>query len=200
PEGLRPSQKMREGFLVVLGIAAIVMTYTRAAWAGLALGFFTIIVIGVRRRDITTRQVGIVIAALVVTVVVCMPIITARLTEAPLGESYDERAELNRMAMLVITAHPVLGVGPGAYGFAYKNYLTDEFSDDWLYTVHNEYLLRTAETGIIGGLVFVVLLLKAFGQFRRESTRGSWEQRTFAVGMTAGMLAVCWQMYWVPWR
>jgi O-antigen ligase len=197
---VRDSRRTREGVLVVLGIVAIVMTYTRAAWAGLAIGFVAIIVVGFRRRDITMKQVGIVLIAMVITAIVCLPIISARLTEAPLGESYDERAALNRMAMLVITAHPVFGIGPGAYGFAYKNYLTDEFSNDWLYTVHNEYLLRTAETGVIGGLVFVIFLLKAFGQLRRASMHGDWEQRTFAVGMTAGMLAVCWQMYWVPWR
>ncbi len=193
-------RRTREGLIVVLGIIAIVMTYTRAAWAALAFGLCSIIVIGVRRRDITMKQVGIVVSAAMVAAVLCLPMINARLNQAPLSDSYDERAALNRMALLVIGAHPVLGIGPGSYGFAYKSYLTSEFSDAWLYTVHNEYLLRTAETGIVGGLVFVVLLLKAFAQARRVSRRGDWEQKTFGLGMTAALVALCWQMYWVPWR
>jgi len=66
-----------------------------------------------------------------------------------------------RIAVRAIEAHPLLGLGPGAYGYLYKAYLPDDLPRQWLYTVHNEYLLRAAETGIPGGVAFVVLLVAA---------------------------------------
>jgi O-antigen ligase len=133
------------------------------------------------------------------SVVALMPLIQRRLEES-VSDAYDERAGLMRIAFEVIKAHPVFGVGPGAYSHVFKEYLPAGM-DQWLYTVHNEYLLRAAETGIIGGIAFVWLLLAALRQSRdllRYSS--SPEIRALALGWGAALLYLAWQMYWVPWR
>lgn len=200
----RPSkrQSIAESLVIILGILVVVMTYTRAAWAALVLGLACITVVGVARRYITLRQVVIIVVVMVLAAVAMIPMINARLEEAPLADSYNERANLNRMAILVIGAHPVFGVGAGAYQYAYKGYLTADLAapDVWQYSVHNEYLMRTAETGLVGGLVFVWLMLRGLSHARRLSRSPDWQMRTFGLGWTAGILALSWQMYWVPWR
>jgi putative inorganic carbon (HCO3(-)) transporter len=190
-----------DGVLVILGIVAIVLTYTRAAWAGLALGLAYITVVGFRQRHITLKQIAVIAAVALVVLAAAAPLMQQRLTEEPLGESYDERARLNQIAIGIISQHPLFGVGPGAYNYLFKEYMTSDWQDEfWAAGVHNEYLMRTAETGLPGGIAFVWFLAAAFAQSRRLSRSNNRTTRIFGLGWSAGLLALAWQMYWVPWR
>ncbi|MCC6848703.1 MAG: O-antigen ligase family protein [Deltaproteobacteria bacterium] len=184
----------------VLGLVALALTFTRAAWAGFLIGFMYILVFGARYTRIRPRTVAMIVCAAVVVVLALAPLIQRRLSES-VGDAYDERAGLMRIAMNVIEAHPVFGVGPGAYSHVFKEYLPPGGMDQWLYTVHNEYLLRAAETGVLGGVAWVWLLLAALRQSRDLLRRSaSPEMRAFALAWGAGLLNLAWQMYWVPWR
>ncbi len=184
----------------VLGLVALVLTFTRAAWAGFFIGFVYVIVFGARYTRVRPRTVAMIVVAAIVVVVALAPMIEMRLSES-VGDAYDERAGLMRIAMAVIEAHPVFGVGPGAYSHVFKEYLPPGGMDQWLYTVHNEYLLRAAETGILGGLAWIWLLLAALRQSRDLLRRSaSPEMRALALAWGGGLLNLAWQMYWVPWR
>lgn len=197
----REHRSRTDGILALLGVSAIVLTFTRAAWAGLFLGLAYITVVGIRRRYITMRQLTVLGVAAAVIMTFGIPLMQARLQEAPLGESYDERARLMQIAIGIIEEHPVFGVGPGAYNYLFKEFLGDFDTDEnWVAGVHNEYLMRAAETGIVGGLTFIWLLLAALSQARRLSRSPNGSVRTFGLGWTAGLIALSWQMYWVPWR
>jgi hypothetical protein len=196
----RREQHPFDWLLVLLGVTAIILTFTRAAWVGLALGLGYITVIGVRRRYITARKLVIVAVAVVAIAIPAIPLMQARLNLAPVGDSYDERANLNWIAVNVIIHHPLFGLGPGAYDQEFKQYLPPGADRFWLAGVHNEYLMRTAETGLPGGIAFVWLLLSALAQARRLSHSTDTRTRIFALGWSAGLLALAWQMYWVPWR
>jgi O-antigen ligase len=186
--------------LVLLGVTAIILTFTRAAWVGLALGLAYITVVGIRWGYITARQMIVVAAAVVAVSIPAIPLMQARLNAAPVGDSYDERANLKQIAVNVILHHPVFGIGPGAYDHEFKQYLPPGSDRFWLAGVHNEYLMRTAETGIAGGVAFVWVLLSALSQARRLSRSSDTRTRIFGLGWSAGLLALAWQMYWVPWR
>jgi O-antigen ligase len=103
------------------------------------------------------------------------------------------------MAYRVIAAHPIAGVGPGAYDQTYKSYLTPELAERWQWTVHNYYLLRTAETGIPGGLAFVALLVLALRQALRLMDSANRLLQPIALGWSAGIIALCFQLYWDMW-
>ncbi len=183
----------------VLGLVALVLTFTRAAWAGFFLGFSYILAFGARYTRIRPRTVVMIVVAALVVVVALAPLIQRRLSES-VGDAYDERAGLMRIAMVIIKAHPVLGVGPGAYSHVFKEYVPSGMRQ-WLYTVHNEYLLRAAETGVLGGVAFVWLMLATLRQSRdllRFSSRP--EIRALALAWGAALFNLAWQMYWVPWR
>jgi putative inorganic carbon (HCO3(-)) transporter len=71
----------------------------------------------------------------------------------------QSRIPLMGLAFRMIQDNPVLGVGANNFAIMIERYATSEFSSDWLYTVHNQYLLVWAETGTVGLVALLWLLL-----------------------------------------
>jgi O-antigen ligase len=140
--------------------------------------------------------VTFVCAAAIAGALAVAPMIAIRLQSAPLGESYAERAALMAMAARIIKAEPLLGVGPGAYGHVYRRYLTAEDEMNWLWIVHNRYLLRAAETGIPGGIALVLMFVTAIRLALRLLRARDPFIATFALGVSGGLVAMLWEMYW----
>src|SRR5262249_1953876 len=187
------------GTIVLLGIGALVLTFTRAAWGASALGLLWIILVGYRRRLVARSRLGLVGLSALLAALAAAPAIMHRMDSAPLERSYQERAALMQMALEVIAAHPIVGVGPGAYESTYKAYLTPELAGHWQWTVHNYYLLRAAETGIPGGLSFIALLVVALRQGLRMMRSNSLAIRPAGLGYSAAILGLCFLLYWDMW-
>jgi O-antigen ligase len=58
----------------------------------------------------------------------------------------------------MIKDRPLLGVGANNFAFAIPDYAGPAFSRDWVYTVHNKYLLVWAEAGLGALLAFLWFL------------------------------------------
>ena len=181
-----------------MGAAALLLTFTRAAWAGFALGFVWLIGLGVWRRLIRPLRLWFVLGMLGLVVLIMLPNVMFRL-ESDHSSDYEERVRLIKMAWNVIQAHPILGVGAGAYSFVFRQFQPHALLDNkevWVYIVHNVYLLRWAETGVAG---LLSLLLFFFAGFRKAfvCTRiGNENQATLALGCSAGIVALLWEMMW----
>lgn len=182
-----------------MGLVALVLTLTRAAWGAFAVGVAWIAHSGYRLKSVSFRKLMILAAGVGVISVAASAMIAARLEGAPFDKSYNERRALMEMAVQVIKAHPVFGVGPGAYAATYKRYLFGELAQKWQSTVHNHYLLRTAESGLPGGIAFLSLLVVAFAQTVKlsRSTRPAF--RSFGLAAAGIVLASCFEMYWDMW-
>ncbi len=183
--------------LAAMGGVALLLTFTRAAWIGFALGFAWLIGLGVMRRLIRPLRLWFVLALLGLMVLIMLPPVMERL-EADHSADYEERWQLIQMAWNVIQAHPLLGVGAGAYNFVFRQYQPFELLDKgvWVYVVHNVYLLRWAESGVFG---LLSLLLFFFAGFRQAfvCTRARDEnQAALALGCSAGIVALLWEMIW----
>jgi O-antigen ligase len=161
------------------------------------LGCF--VILGYRRRVLSYRDLLLIVAFISLAAITAAPMIAARLQGAPLENSYNERSALWQMAINVIEAHPITGVGPGAYGQTYKAYLTPELAGKWQSLVHNHYLLRTAENGIPGGVAFVLLLVTAFRYAVKLTHSGAPTIRAIALAGSAGLLALSFEMFWDIW-
>ncbi len=185
------------GPLAVMGGLALVLTYTRASWMGFILGFAWLLAVGAMRRMIRPRRVLFLVDAIVLVVVLLLPKIMIRLSHS-YSAAYTERVLLMKMAWNVITAHPLLGVGAGAYGYVFQDYLTPELREKgvWVYMVHNIYLRRWAETGLFGLLsflgVFAVGLRQALVCTRSRDPAMS----SVALGWSTGLIALLWEMFW----
>jgi O-antigen ligase len=186
----------------LLGTAAIGLTFTRAAWAGLVLGGALLVVLLARYRTARWSRITAIALVLAVGVAVLLPSMTARLTNDYGGNAnvsaWEERWGLMRIAFNMIMHHPLTGVGAGAYGFVFKHYIPSGLHQ-WVYTVHNEFLLRAAETGVPGMMAFAALIIAGFRM--GVQTMRSRHPTFMIVGVagTAALLSLVWQMSWVPW-
>jgi putative inorganic carbon (hco3(-)) transporter len=191
--------------LMFMGLAAVGLSFTRAAWLGLVFGFFAIVLIGARRRWINPRMVVTLVVVVGIGVAVLFPKMLERVGSdyGPSGagatvEAYNERMGLNLIALNVIAHNPVFGVGPGAYSHAFREYVPPGLNQ-WLFTVHNVYLLWAAETGIPGGIAFIALLIFGFKVALRLSRAPPSLISICATGWLGAMIVLAWMMFWVPW-
>jgi len=187
------------GILVPMAMVALALTLTRSAWISFILGALWLAFWGYRRRVLSIRKLAYMGGLAAVVALAAAPLISARLQQSPLQSSYDERVALMKMALRVIQANPVFGVGPGAYLMSYRQYLTPELAEKWQSIVHNAYLLRTAETGIPGGIMFIVVMLVVLRQCIRLSRSQTPAIRTLAFGTGANIVSMWQLMYWDPW-
>lgn len=95
------------------------------------------------------------------------------------GNSNDDRTRTRNLAWQVFKAHPVLGVGPGSFGFYANQAYPNNYSTRQ--TVNNLPLEVLAETGILGilplvafGVSLLVIGGKALMRLSSNSTHRAW--------------------------
>ncbi len=184
----------RYGLPAAMGTAAVILTVTRASWMGLMLGVGYLAVAAGRRGWLRRGRTGTLACICVGIGLALSPKILARVSDDHQA-AVRERWALVQMAWRVIQAHPLAGAGAGAYPYVFRDYLTPELSDRWLYVVHNVYVLRAAETGAPGAAAWVMFLIAAFRAACPERMRHP-AARRFALGWRAGLVALSWEMLW----
>ncbi|MCI0478084.1 MAG: O-antigen ligase family protein, partial [Anaerolineales bacterium] len=187
-------------------LAAVVMSWSRGAWLGVAAGLLVTVIVQSRRAFVLT-----IIAAFVLTFVVLLSsiniipdVIAARFSGiADYFGVFDVRgvkvddanyAVVERMAHWqaaweMLLAHPAFGVGIGNYAATYPAYALPRW-DDPLGHAHNYYLNIAAETGFVGLSAYVMLWIAAFWQSWRavRGSRGEWQ--SIAAGLLGMLVAL----------
>jgi putative inorganic carbon (hco3(-)) transporter len=191
--------------LMFMGLAAVGLSFTRAAWVGMVFGFIAIMSIATKGRWLNSRMVIAVVTVTAIGLAALLPRMLVRVSSdyTPSGvgttaDAYNERMGLNIIALNVIKHNPLLGVGPGAYPYEFKAYVPAGMNQ-WLYTVHNVYLLWAAEIGIPGGIVFIALLVTGMRVAFRLSRAPPSLVSICAAGWFGAMFVLAWMMFWVPW-
>jgi O-antigen ligase len=154
----RPASRMIGAAATAFGGLALLLTSSRGAWVGTAAGITVALWIARRRRWIGNASLGAFIGAAVVAGGLMADRIVERLT------AFDNAAALSRLPLMQLAwemslDHPVLGVGANNFATALPTYLTTAFSQAWISTVHNKYLLVLSETGILGLVTFTWMLV-----------------------------------------
>jgi O-antigen ligase len=142
-----------------LGSVALVLTFSRGSWISFIVSV-AILCLLAWRRGWLSPTLPIIVIAVIATLTLFSPLqdlFFARLFGDD-GGSAQSRVPLIWLAFRMIRDHPVLGVGANNFAIMIERYANSEFSRNWLYTVHNQYLLVWAETGIIGLVAFISLL------------------------------------------
>jgi O-antigen ligase len=101
--------------------------------------------------------------------------------------SAEGRIPLIKIALHIIADHPLLGAGVNNYAVVMPQYITPEFSRDWLYVVHNKYLLVWSETGIGGIAAFLAFLIATLRRAWRCWELGDRVLAPLALGLAAGL-------------
>ena len=161
------------GAASVLLLGAQALASSRGGLIGLVAGLAVLAVVGWRKERLAALAVGI--GAPLLIVASFAQLIPARLTDGLLqqfrlndvsvnGQINDSNfSTMERLAhwlagLRMFQAHPLLGVGAGNYDTAYPFY-GDVRWPEGLGQAHNYYINVAAETGIIGLLAFLALVV-----------------------------------------
>ena len=191
------ADKYLAGTGFAMAAVSLVFTLSRGGWIASLVGLATIMIFGGRR--VSRSAIGAVVLLLVLLGILSRGVIAERLYSDDRG-SAAARMPLNHLAGVMILDHPLLGVGANNFALAMDPYLAHGFSGDFLYTVHNTYLLVWAETGIGGLIAFLWFLIAIIRQGSR-----CWHLRdpifaSQAVGCAAAVIGFMVMMNFDPHR
>ncbi|WP_141336723.1 O-antigen ligase family protein [Paenibacillus sp. tmac-D7] len=85
-----------------------------------------------------------------------------------------ERGTFYKDAIKVFEDYPVFGAGGGAWSSLYEKYQNNPYTSR---QAHNFYLQYLVETGIVGGIIFILILLSIFYIYIRNYLRQNEEER-----------------------
>jgi competence ComEA-like helix-hairpin-helix protein len=190
------------GAAVVCALA-LFRTESRGGLVGLAVMLATgISLAGPVRARATMVALATSGFALAYFALIASPQALARVTSFGAGGGTG-RPDLWAVALDITRAHPLLGVGAGnfpvvepSYAFGNRNLTRFDVIVDTPRAVHNMYLNILVELGLVGFILFALLILGTFivaGRALRAFVRGGdWEAEILARGLivgTIGMLA-----------
>jgi len=140
----------------LFGGVAILTTYNRGAWVGLAAGFFVMIIIDMMGKGGKIKRVaGAIFAAGVLVAIVGTvefgEFIMTRLFHDDQEEIMEGREQLQEQGIETVKNHPIFGVG----------YSNQKFYSNVAF-VHNLYVLIPAEIGLPGMAFFIWFFLEFF--------------------------------------
>jgi len=156
-------QQMVYASLTALGFVGLIFTFTRGAWMGFALAMGVLFVLLARKTGLTREYwlvLGRVAVLFVILVLILWMPIRTRLSAGAMQDSLDVRARLNEVAIRMISAEPLIGVGLDSFATESVDFgASREFSTKLTGgKPHNMYLAVAAESGLIGLGLFVAFL------------------------------------------
>lgn len=146
----------------LLGCLAIFFSFSRGGWVSFAAAFLFLLW-NLSREKIVKLGTMLKVFA-VFTLVIVIPF--SSLLVSRIG--YQDQAAMSRIPLMkiaanMIEAHPFLGVGANTFKNVIHSYTNSpDLQDIYLYTVHNTYLLIFSETGVIGFLAFIWLMMSIY--------------------------------------
>lgn len=157
---LAKSPLMRISLYPIFGLSVIAMgcTFSRAAYATVVAGFLCYFYCGLKTKSIKPSTVLFTLALGLFMLLALGPAMTSRIDDGDDG-TLAGRTPLMRQALYMVSQNPINGVGVGTYAMVMDNYVPPGAGDFWRFTVHNEYLFWWAETGTIGLLALIFLLV-----------------------------------------
>jgi len=194
---VRQADKYLAGTGLAMATLPLVFTSSRGGWLSFFVGLAILVIFGGRR--LPRKAIGIVIVAIILLIIPFTGTIEERVFSDDNG-SAAARMPLNRLAGVMIADHALLGVGVNNFALAMRPYLAHGFSGEFLYTVHNTYLLVWAESGLGGLIAFVWFLIAILRQGSK-----CWRSRDPlftlpALGCSAAVIGFMVQMSFDPFR
>ncbi len=160
---------------LVLGLVALVLTYSRGAWMGMvlalaAIGLFLVLRLSRSWPPLWRRLFPILLlaggtAALVVLVAAVEPLRVRVLSLVAGREDSSNNFRLNvwSAALEMIQARPVLGIGPGntAFNLIYPLYQQPKFNALSAYSIPLEWAVEAGIPGLLAGVGLFLCAVRA---------------------------------------
>lgn len=142
----------------VLGAVPLVLTFSRGSWVAFGAGVIVIFVLGWYASWIRTQSLArllILVGLAAIAGLIFQEQIAARNAQ----DTLEVRGLLNEIAINMVSANPIAGIGINTFVANMRFYDTTGVSYIFPFPVHNYYLLIAAETGLVGISLFFLLLV-----------------------------------------
>jgi O-antigen ligase len=184
--------------LAMLGALALLLTFSRSAWLGFAAGMTILLIWIVRSRRWEALNQAMILCAACLLILAPFVLQNAAVLGVRLGQNgsflaataenqaINERGLLFRLGLGVFSAHPVSGVGVGAFPQALR-----QGNPHFPFALQPPHLVAldvAAETGVFGALFYLAAVVLPWIAFftQRNRLRASPE----LAGVTAALLAI----------
>ena len=145
------------------------LTNARSAWLGFFASFFLMVFILSKKLFIAFVIVLLVVAAVV-------PFLPKEKTGNIFGlSSLQDRFYMWRIGGKIFAKHPIIGSGLNMGFRKFQEYREDEYKDRRGSYLHNGFLQMAVEIGIVGLIVFLLLIGKMFHSTFRYIRAGPYE-------------------------
>jgi O-antigen ligase len=185
--------------LVILGLGfvTLIMTGSRGAWIGFFIAFIVFIFFSIRNKHIDIKAIIKPAIAAVLLMAIVAAAFSSMLTERIFGDDYgsaESRIPMFQIAVNIISAHPVGGVGINNYQVNMRQY--NDSVRAMRYTtiprpVHNMFLLVAGETGFIGLAAMMTLLISFTIVLIKTSASPSPILAMISICLLGGLCAFC---------
>jgi hypothetical protein len=166
-------------------LAALMCAKVRAAWFAVLISSSLALLLSYRWGWISSSRLLKLAMLAFLTLLLISPFVVARFQG---GTWWEDRAPLQQTALRMIKDHWLFGVGVNNYPFNIEDYVPPQLRHAWAYTVHNEYLLRMAETGVVGFILYYSMVILAVRKLWQAShTRNVWVY-VFSVGLLSAFV------------
>lgn len=174
---VRALRMLARGMLVV-GLPALVLTFSRAGWMGAAAAAAFLVAAQTRRPGVAAAVIAVGVAAV------------ALLFNAHHDPSEDfTRLSIWQAALQVIDRFPLLGVGPFDFSRLYAVVRAPD-ADATAFHAHSLYLTIFAEFGLLGVVTGIWTIWRFVVELRRRLSIASTRDALLAYGITAGLVGV----------
>jgi O-antigen ligase len=196
--------------IVLLLAVALWLSFSRGGWLGMLVGF-TIAGLILDRRSWLVGIAAVVVAFAIVSVMprnlavaksshkAQNPITSTQQRVETVGRGQDLRTLFVINAIPILADHQLVGVGPGMYGGAaadlfgsrvYADYRTNLLLNAQQRTVDNFWLHLFVESGVLGGLAFIGMLLTIGVPLLRSASHAMRWRRVVLFGISAAALSL----------
>jgi putative inorganic carbon (hco3(-)) transporter len=146
----------------LLGSIAVILSFSRGGWLAYSITLVLLSVSLICKRIIKFKTAAISTILIVIMIALFWNYIEVRIVSDD-HNAAGSRVTLMQIALNMIQANPLSGVGINNYYNVIHLYTnTPNLQNIYLNVVHNHYLYVLAETGIIGFIAFLWLLLQCF--------------------------------------
>jgi O-antigen ligase len=188
------------GSLFVLSAMLAFLTYTRAVWMAMPVGWVVVAWFSGRRTSQRLAKAGQLLGLGVMAVLLLWPLFYSRFAdewEVVSSLTAQQRVDphyatpvlmrffLWGVAIDMFRAHPLIGNGWGMYSLHLP--AVSPLPSTW--DPHNDYLLLAAETGIVGLVLFLALMAVAFRAFATNARTSSGLAQALNIAAAASLVA-----------
>lgn len=168
-------------FCVLVMSAALMLTASRGAIGGLAIGTTVAVLLAVWKRGFRTREVTLISVAAILLVVGQFWFGSGKLPEKLQSAGLtSHRGDLRDVSYRLIADSPLFGTGVGTYRWVFPGYKDKRFGGNFYEHAHNDFLEVLVEQGFVGcallfsGLLVLCLRLKrAYAAAQSPLVRGT---------------------------